>query len=87
MRRPEQKFFEVWEANLECVVLFRELETQWRRIATLTGAVRDSLIYSEAIALMREKRIPRARRVELLEDLRLMERAALRAQGAEAEDD
>jgi len=87
LRRPEQQFFEIWEANLECVVLFRELETQWRRIATLTGAVRDSLIYSEAIGLMREKRIPRARRLELLEDLRLMERAALRALGGGADDD
>lgn len=80
-RRPEAPAFEIWPENLECVALFRELETQWRYAATFAGVVRTGLIYTEATNLMKEQRIPRARRLELLEDLRAMERAALSAFG------
>jgi hypothetical protein len=43
------------------------------------------LIYSEAIAFMRERGLRRERRLEILADLRAMERAAIEAWSEAAE--
>lgn len=87
-RRPPPRSFEVWQENLDCVVLFRRLETQWRKNAGFAGTSYQGLIYSEAIALMKERHIKPKRRVELLDDLAQMERAALPIlNGAEDEAD
>jgi len=67
---------ELWEAHLEAFEIFCALETQWH-IAAGFSVARTGLRYSEATNLMRERGIRRERRAALLEDLRVMERAAL----------
>ena len=69
----------MWQENFEALELFLALSTQWRIVAGFAGASYTGLIYSEAIGLMRERGLNRNRRAELLDDLRVMERAALPA--------
>lgn len=78
LRKPGAKpEFEVWKENLESLEIFCALQTQWHRVAGLSRITCTGLMYSEATNYMRERGIARARRLELLEDLRVMERAAL----------
>lgn len=59
------------------LTLFLDLSTQWRIAVGLGGTLYLGLAYSEATNLMKERGWPRARRTEALDDLRVMERAAL----------
>lgn len=74
----EAESVEIWPEHLEALELFCALETQWH-VAAGFAAVRTGLIYSEATNLMRERGLGRKRRIEVLEQLRVMERAALDA--------
>lgn len=67
---------EVWPECWEAVSFFVALETQWRWVSGMAVA-RVGLDYTAVEALMRLRAVPRASRAELLEDLRVMERAAL----------
>lgn len=67
----------LWPENLEAFEIFCALESQWRLVAGLGAVGYSGLIYSEATNLMCERGIARRRRLELLEDLRVMERAAM----------
>lgn len=58
-------------------MLFLDLSTQWNVAAGFAGLFYVGLIYSEATTLMKERGWPRARRADALDDLRVMERAAL----------
>lgn len=52
------------------------LQTQWRVSATMAGMFYTGLDYAAAEALLRARRTPK--RAQLLEDLRVMEFAALK---------
>lgn len=78
MRKPpEVPVFEIWPENEEAFLIFCALQTQWHRISGLGGTARTGLMYSEARLEMRERGLKPARRNELMDDLRVMERAAL----------
>lgn len=69
--------FELWPENVESFRIFAELETQWHAAVGLGGVIYIGLIHSEATNLMAEMGLPRGRRLQILGDLRAMERAAL----------
>ncbi|MBI1246163.1 MAG: hypothetical protein GC202_14270 [Alphaproteobacteria bacterium] len=79
--------FEVWDINRRSVELFLALATQWRT-AVLGGGLEPSrlvflgLDYAAADTLLPVRRSARRRR--LLDDLRVMEAAALEAFGETA---
>ncbi len=85
-RRPkaDRPAFEVWEENIEAFEIFCALGTQWHRVSGLGGVAATGLMYSEATSYMRERGLARKRRLELLEDLRVMERASIRTWNAAA---
>lgn len=86
-REPEPgEDFELWLENVESFEIFCALETQWHMVAGFAVA-RIGLRYETAIALMRERDIKRVRRVEILDDLRAMERAVLPVLNGREEDD
>lgn len=65
---------DVWPANWEAFCLFADLETQWRvGIGGATG-----LDYTAVVSMMDLHEVPRERRRELLADLQVMEKAALK---------
>ncbi|GAA5231746.1 hypothetical protein GCM10025795_02320 [Verticiella sediminum] len=70
--------FEVWPDNWESVSWFCDVVgTSWRYIGGMGPVQRTGLDYTAVTALLRELVPKKRRRRELLEDLRLMERAAL----------
>lgn len=69
--------FDLWPENVEAFEIFSSLQTQWHRTSGFGPAARTGLIYSEARLELKERGLPRARRNELMGDLRVMERAAL----------
>lgn len=74
---PDTEPFELWPENEEAFVIFCALQTQWHLVSGAARTARAGLMYSEATSYMRERGLRRARRLELLEDLRVMERSAL----------
>ena len=77
----------LWPENVESFEIFCALESQWRMVAGFGVLAYTGLIYSEAIGLMKERGIKRARRLELLGDLQAMERAAVPVLNAKGEAD
>lgn len=81
--------FAVWDSNWEAVRLFLDLETQWRVVAGFSGLVWLGLDYVAADRLLDLKfgsrRPGRARAGRLLEELRVMEREALKVFAEQAE--
>lgn len=87
-RRPgAAPSFAIWEENWQAFEIFCALQTQWYSAAGLMGVVRTGLMYQAATDEMRERNIPRARRMELRADLRVMERAALETWNGQADSD
>lgn len=74
--------FPVWDSNWETVRLWLELETQWRVVAGFSGLVWLGLDHVAAHhALDRRfgrRRADRGRAAALFEDLRVMEKEALK---------
>lgn len=71
--------FEVWPENWESVMFFAAVETQWAYVGTgLAGAVRTGLPSHRLEAEMNLRRVPPRKRLALLDDVRVMERAVLR---------
>jgi hypothetical protein len=86
-RRPvdAREAFELWEENSEAFEIFIALATQWHRVSVgLGGVTRTGLMYQSATDEMRERGIPRARRLEIRGDLRAMEYAAIETWGESA---
>lgn len=65
---------EVWPENLPVVGVFQAMETQWR--VGMEGAT--GLDYNALPTVLRLTRVPRAKWPDVFEDLRTMERAALK---------
>ena len=66
---------EIWPDQVEVVNLFSAVLTQWR--VGPTGPV--GLDYAGVESVMRMRRVPAKERGQMLDDLRIMERAALAA--------
>lgn len=66
-------YFLVWPENWSALELFLRCDTQW----VWTMGACTGLDYLRVEAVMRMDAIPRAARRSLLDDLRVMERAAL----------
>lgn len=64
---------EVWPVNWRAFCFFADLRTQWR--VAMGGAT--GLDYPAVIALMGLYEVPQADRVQLMDDIRVMESAAL----------
>lgn len=65
---------EVWPENAEAVLVFTKLRTQWRHgMSGITG-----LEYGALDPVMRMVRVPRERRGQIFEDVRIMEGAVLK---------
>lgn len=72
--------FVVWRDNWESVTwLCDRLGTCWRWVSGMEKSRRIGLDYSAVVALMRELVPKRKKRQALLDDLQVMERAALDA--------
>lgn len=69
----DQFDIEVLPDNLDSVALFTDVMTQWR----MGPAGPIGLDYAALESVMRIRRIPRGEREQLLEDVRVMESAAL----------
>lgn len=64
---------EVWPENTEAVSVFVDLGTQWRHgMNGITG-----LDYMGVWIVMRERSVPRVKRREVWDQIRVMERAVL----------
>lgn len=75
---PEADNFEVHGDNWTSVVFFLEFAaTQWNQSLGMSGVAYFGLRYEGLEAAMRMTAIPRADRKQLLQDLCIMERAAL----------
>lgn len=77
----QEEAFPVWDVNWPSVLLFLDCETQWRAVATMAGLIFLGLDYAAVQALLdlkrgRRRRLPGADR--LLQDIRIMEREALK---------
>ncbi len=68
---------DVHEDNQESLVAFLGCETQWRLVSAGMGAVWLGLDYAAVAAYLRTKRFTLKRQGELMDDLMIMERAAL----------
>ena len=69
---PAEQHFGVWEENWETVLIFLRLSTQWR-YGGMGGAI--GLDYPALESVLRMRRVKN--RGEMLDQLRVMERAAL----------
>jgi len=69
--------FEVWPENHSIFLLFRRMERQWNFIAGLGGAVRVGLNMSALPVFTARMNLSDAEYEEMLDDLQLMESAAL----------
>lgn len=67
--------FRVWPECWESVQLFRALQTQWRVIVGMGGAMWQGLDYSAVWGLLRGAQIPNPD--EVFADLQVMEAAAI----------
>lgn len=64
----------VWPENAEAAAVFSKLGTQWR--ISPTGGV-SGLIYAEFWKMLRALKVPRARWLEILDSVQVMESAVL----------
>jgi len=67
----------VWEENWQAVSVFLSLRTQWRMHVGMAGAIYQGLDYGAVEAVLRLQRVPRQYWPALLDDLLVMEAAAL----------
>ncbi|MBZ9678892.1 DUF1799 domain-containing protein [Mesorhizobium sp. ES1-1] len=77
----QEEAFRVWDVNWQSVLLFLDCETQWRAVATMAGLIFLGIDYTAVHALLDLKRGRRrylAGAERLLQDLRVMEREALK---------
>lgn len=75
----DQQEFVVWRENSPAVDVFLALSSQWERSYTVTGQIIwERLPYEAVLAVLRELIPKRKRRLALFDDLKTMERAALR---------
>lgn len=79
---PEPTDFEVHEDCWESVLFFLRVQTQW--VCRGMDGARAGLNYAGVEAAMRMDGVKRARQSALLDDLQLMERAVLKADGEQA---
>lgn len=70
---------EVWPENYAMFVLFQRMERQWNWVAGLGGAVRIGLNMSALPVFTARMKLTDPEYDEMLDDLQLMERAALSA--------
>lgn len=75
--RAEPKDFEVWPENLETVRMFLRLATQWRAVSGMGGGGLIGLDYNAVRWLFELYHVEDQQ--QLLEDLQVMEIAALNA--------
>lgn len=73
--------FLVWRENAESLLLFLDLDTQWRLGSVHGCSVKVGLDYTAVEAVMRIRRTKKRR--EVFDDLMVMERAALKAMSGE----
>lgn len=78
----QEEAVKVWDVNWPSVLLFLDLETQWRCVARGMGGILHwlGLDYAAACALLDQRSRAEQRRHpsrQLLDDLRIMEREAL----------
>ncbi|MBN9069206.1 MAG: DUF1799 domain-containing protein [Rhizobiales bacterium] len=73
----EEPAFEVWRSNRRSVMAFLACETQWRFAVGFGAAMRLGIDYGSARPFF-ERRNGRVDR-QMLDDLQIMERAALEA--------
>lgn len=71
--------FEVWPENYSMFLLFQRMETQWNWISGMGGAVRVGLNMTVLPVFTARMKLTDAEYEEMLDDLQLMERAALAA--------
>ena len=71
--------FEVWPENYAMFLLFQRMETQWNWISGMGGAVRVGLNMSALSVFTARMNLSDDEYNEMLDDLQLMERAALAA--------
>lgn len=69
--------FPVWPENEAALRWFIKLEKQWRLLLGMGGLVYQGLRYDIALLLLREAGLKRKARNAVMDDLRLMEDAAL----------
>jgi hypothetical protein len=71
---PEDDHFEVWEENWETVVMFLRMQTQWTvTMGGYVGLKYEVLLGASGLMSLYDVENPR----EMLEDLQVMEAAAL----------
>lgn len=71
---PEEEHFEVWEENWETVVMFLRMQTQWAvTMGGYVGLKYEVLLGASGLMSLYDVSNPR----EMLEDLQVMEAAAL----------
>ncbi len=71
---PEDDHFEVWEENWETVVMFLRMQTQWTvTMGGYVGLKYEVLLGASGLMSLYDVSNPR----EMLEDLQVMEAAAL----------
>lgn len=71
---PEDDHFEVWEENWETVVMFLRMQTQWTvTMGGYVGLKYEVLLGASGLMCLYDVENPR----EMLEDLQVMEAAAL----------
>tara|TARA_Y100000385_G_scaffold207262_1_gene214876 strand:- start:514 stop:777 length:264 start_codon:yes stop_codon:yes gene_type:complete len=71
---PKEEHFEVWEENWETVVMFLRMQTQWTvTMGGYVGLKYEVLLGASGLMSLYDVENPR----EMLEDLQVMEAAAL----------